>query len=93
MLVTMDAIRVKDQVLNTYELLESILLHLLPKDLRQARCVCQTWRDLIARSEGLKKTSQTRQRHFTLALLGEQGAGKRSLAESVSLHLPAQIHI
>ena len=43
------------RVLSTYELLEQILLHLQLKDLFVIQRVDTTWRDLIHRSEPIRK--------------------------------------
>ena len=52
---TQDDHSASDQVLTTYELVETILHHLPTKDLLLNQCVCREWRDVIARSQKLQR--------------------------------------
>lgn len=79
-----DRLSAVDQVLRTYELLEAILLFLRPPHLRVARQVCKQWHAVIAQSRRLEQAWQAR--CLNVVLLGEPGAGKKSLAAAVRQH-------
>ena len=77
-----------ERVLSTYELLEPILLHLGPADLRNARFVSKTWNEVITRSQILNAQWQVFPMKYTklmkIMLFGDPGVGKRSLLDKVS---------
>ena len=76
-------------VLSTYELLEPILLNLEPAELRKTRLVSKTWHEVINRSQVLRATwkwNEKMVRQMRMLLLGDDGCGKRSLIERVSLN-------
>ena len=77
-----------ERVLNTYELLENILLRLSPVDLRKARLASKTWCEVIARSQTLNlawrwQGGRKVLRQFSLLLVGEGSIGKYSLLREV----------
>ena len=76
-------------VLNTYELLENILSHLQPSDLRQARLVSRSWQAVVARSHSLDRVSKqfgdnNFLRQVNLLLFGDRGVGKDALIKQAS---------
>ena len=79
------------QVLNTYELLEPILLYLSPPELRQAKFVSKAWNEVITRSPPLNSAWQTceqkRMERIHMVLFGDSGVGKRTLYKKASNHL------
>ena len=82
--------RVIHRVFHTYELLEAVLLHFSPYQLRQARLVSKTWLAVIERSQGLKDVWKTHPRGGKvrlayLQLLGDQGVGKLAFIDKVLL--------
>lgn len=78
-----------ESVLNTYELLENILLYLRPPDLRHARSVSKVWNEVITRSQLLNAEWQYFEKRkmdlLRIMLLGGEGVGKRKLVESVGV--------
>ena len=80
-----------ERVLDTYELLEAILLQLPLPNLRHARQVSKIWLAVIERSHHLqdiwKLHSGKYVRKFDLYISGQAGTGKSALIEEVSLSL------
>lgn len=78
------------RVLSVYELLEDVLTYLLPKDLRAARLVSPQWHSIIERSQKLNQMWAIRDRYLSIALLGDEGVGKKTLLKHVSI---ARLHL